>query len=135
MPNPPGRGRVSMRYSKRGNPIGSAMFGAAGLGASTRRGSLAAREALVEAAMAEGSSTVLSDPPAGGSKTVEVFPSLAPTAISSRSPCASLPRFGLSPIPRLPFPAPFPDPITLPQDHRSVGLGKPRKDKHLGQIL
>src|SRR5258706_2792344 len=136
MPNPPWPRTLSMRYSKRRNPIGNVMFAAAGLGAKTRRGSLAAREALLfEAAMAEGSSTVLSAPPAGGSKTVELLPSLAATPISSRSPCGSAPGFGLSLIPCLPARSPLPDPITLPQDQCAVGPGKPRKDNHLDEIL
>src|SRR5882672_3765343 len=136
MPNPPWPRTLSMRYSKRRNPIGSVMFAAAGLGTRTRRGSLAAREALLcEAAMADGSSTVLSDPPVGGSNTVELLPPLAAMAISSRSPCASAPGFGLSLIPCLPVQAPLPDPITLPQDQCAVGPGKPRKDNHLDEIL
>src|SRR5258706_15588091 len=136
MPNPPWPRTLSMRYSKRRNPIGNVMFAAAGLGARTRRGSLAAREALLfEAAMAEGSSTVLSTPPAGGAQTVELLPSLPAEAISSRSPCATPPGFGLSLIPRLPARSPLPDPITLPQDQCPLRPGKPRKDNHLDEIL
>src|SRR5258708_3118487 len=104
MPNPPWPRTLSIRYSNRRNRVGRVMFGGAGLGASMRLGSLAARDAALAGAggRAEGSTSVFSVLDESGSKTVRSLPP-RPRPMELTWSSGSAPVFGLSAIPYVPW--------------------------------